>query len=379
MKPVKYEIITASERLAEICNKLRHEQKLALDLEADSMHHYKEKVCLVQLSSAKETWIIDPLHLTDITPLKNLLCDPGKTVVLHGGDYDIRSLYRDFTITIPQMFDTMIGAQFLGEPEFGLAALLLARYGVALDKRFQKADWSRRPLPDEMMNYAAADTAYLIGLAEAIIKELEKKGRLWWVEEECSIVAGNRMAEKGDGPLWLKCKGAGKLQRRNLAILEELLQFREAQARELDRPTFKIIQTDTLVAIAEKTPQSVHDLNDIVGVTERLAKRYGHQIVTAIKKGMAIPENRLPRFPKAKGEPNPGIKARVTELKKWREEYSKKLELAPGLLAPNWLLERIAEVLPKNSEELSKVTGIRKWQIAVWGKDILPIMAKETA
>lgn len=378
MKPVKYEIITESGRLAEICNKLQGEKKLALDLEADSMHHYKEKVCLVQLSSKEETWIIDPLQLIDLSPLRNLLSDPSKTVVLHGGDYDIRSLYRDFTITIPHMFDTMIGAQFLGASEFGLAALLAARYGVALDKKFQKADWSKRPLPVEMANYAAADTAYLIGLADSIRKELDNKGRLWWVEEECAIVAGNRMVEKGDGPLWLKCKGAGKLQRRNLAILEELLQFREAQARELDRPTFKIIQTELLVAIADKAPQSVHMLNDIEGITERVSKRYGHQIIGAIKKGLAMPDSNLPRFPKAKGEPNPGIKARVTDLKKWREEFSKKMELATGLLAPNWLLERIAEVQPKNIEELSTVTGIRKWQIAVWGKEILPVMAKET-
>lgn len=370
-----YTLIETNQALAGLCRSLQGEGELALDLEADSLHHYKEKVCLLQLSTRCDTWLIDPLLVDELDPLGELLAEPGRLTVFHGGDYDIRSLHRDFGIVVGQMYDTMIAAQFVGTAEFGLAALLRAQFGIELDKRFQKADWSRRPLTSEMANYAAHDTAHLLQLADSLRKQVDSLGRSAWVAEECELVAANRMADKGDGPLFLHCKGAGKLQRRNLAILEELLQLRDSQARELDRPPFKVISADSLLIVAEQQLLTVQEMSEVPGLTPKLLKRYGSQLEAAVQRGLDVPSERLPRFPRSKSEPNPGIKARIAQLKQWRGQLSAELGLATGLVAPNWLLERIAEQRPDTVEQLATVPGIRQWQLALWGAALLKLPA----
>mgnify|MGYP000857356205 CR=1 FL=1 len=364
-------------KLEEFCASLAGEQELALDLEADSLHHYREKVCLLQLSNRRETWLLDPLLVRDLSPLAPLLADPQRLVVLHGGDYDIRSLHRDFGISIGRMFDTMIAAQFCGITEFGLAALLRTSFGIELDKRFQKADWSRRPLTPEMADYAAHDTAHLLDLADQLRGRLQRLGRLDWVAEECSLVVKNRMTEKGDGPLFINCKGAGKLKPRNLAILEGLLQLRDRLARELDRPAFKIMPSEALLKLAEVMPKEVREIGQIPGLTPRLLGRFGEQLLESIRQAQQLPERSLPRYPRSTGEPNPGIKARIARLKTWRGELANRLELATGLLAPNWLLERIAEQRPTSREQLAAISGVRNWQLQLWGDDLLRLMMQE--
>ena len=378
MPLLHYTVIEHNHQLAQLCAELAKETELALDLEADSMHHYREKVCLLQLSNRTDTWLIDPLRLSDLSPLGVLLAQPGLRTVLHGGDYDIRSLHRDFGIVVQQMFDTMVAAQFTGATEFGLAALLREHFGIELDKRFQKADWSTRPLSTEMADYAAHDTAHLLELADQLHERLEQLGRTAWVAEECALLVGNRVTEKGNGPLFLNCKGAGKLKPRNLAVLEALLQFRDQQAREVDRPAFKVIPAEALLKIAELLPASVRDMNGIAGLTPRLLGRYGEQLLAAVRQGRGMAEADLPRFPRGRGEPNPGIKARIARLKTWREGISSRMELASGLLAPNWLLERIAEQQPVTLEQLQAIPGIRRWQVGLWGTEMVETLAKET-
>ncbi len=373
-----YHLIEQPGQLTELCRHLAKVPELALDLEADSLHHYREKVCLLQISDRHSTWLIDPLQVSDLSPLAPLLADPKRLVVLHGGDYDIRSLHRDFGITVARMFDTMIAAQFCGVKEFGLAALLREAMQIELDKRFQKADWSKRPLSPEMANYAAHDTAHLLELADRFQTRLQELGRLDWVAEECSLLVNNRVNDKGDGPLFLNCKGAGKLRPRNLAMLETLLQLRDQLARELDRPPFKVMPSEALLKVAELAPKAIRDMQQIPGLTPRLLGRFGDQLLAAVRAGLEMPEERLPRYPRGKGEPNPGIKARIGRLKEWREGISTRLELATGLLAPNWLLERIAEQQPHTLEQLAATAGIRNWQLQLWGVELLQIMIKET-
>jgi len=372
-----YTLIEQPLELARLCAGLVEEPELALDLEADSLHHYREKVCLLQLSTRKSTWLIDPLQVSDVSPLAPLLADPARLVVLHGGDYDIRSLHRDFGITVTRMFDTMIAAQFCGKTEFGLAALLREQFGIELDKRFQKADWSRRPLTAEMANYAAHDTAHLLQLADGLRDRIQQLGRLDWVNEECGLVVNNRVSDKGESPLFLNCKGAGKLRPRNLAVLEALLQLRDGLARELDRPPFKVLPAEALLKLADLLPKATRDLQQIPGLTPRLVDRYGERLLESVSQALTIPEEHLPRYPRGKGEPNPGIKTRLGMLKAWREQLSSRLELATGLLAPNWLLERIAEQQPETLPQLAEIPGIRCWQLELWGVEMIEILTKE--
>lgn len=369
------EIITDAKRLAEVAAIMGQQTELAVDLEMDSLHHYREKVCLIQVSTRKESWLIDPLALKDLAPLAAPFGNHGILTVMHGADYDIRSLHRDFGIEVSSLFDTMIASRFLGITEFGLAALLKARFGVELNKKYQKADWSKRPLSPEMCAYAMADTAYLLPLYDQIRRELAEKGRLTWLEEECDLVCQARVTEK-EGPLFISCKGAGKLKGRSLAVLEELLQLRDRLARELDRPPFKVISADTLLEVAEKRPRTLGELAAIKGMTPGQIHRHGDSILAAIAAGLALPEDELPRFPRQRREePANGAKERLKRLKQWREQQSAVLKLEPGVVAPNWLLEGIAEINSTSISALNGISGMREWQKRLYGKDLLEEMA----
>jgi ribonuclease D len=304
------------------------------------------------------------------------LANPEIVVVMHGSDYDIRSLHRDFGIEVSNLFDTMIAARFLGVAEFGLAALLKARFGIELDKKYQKADWSKRPLSREMCAYASADTSDLLPLYDQFRAELKQKGRLEYLEEEGRLVCQARVTDK-DGPLFLYCKGAGKLRGHNLAILEELLQMRDRQSELLDRPPFKVLSADTLIEVAENIPRSLHDLSLVKGMTSGQIQRHGSAILTAVERGIATPENRLPRFPRSgKKEVQERVKERLKILKFWRERYSLELGLDPGVLAPNWLLEAIADTQSAVREELDAVPGMREWQKHLYGEELARVLAK---
>lgn len=369
------EIITTMARLTEVATILGEQKEIAVDLEMDSLHHYREKVCLAQVSTREQSWLIDPLALPSLSPLAAPLADPEIVVVMHGSDYDIRSLHRDFGIEVTNLFDTMIAARFLGIAEFGLAALLRARFGIELDKKYQKADWSKRPLSREMCAYAVADTSDLLPLYDQFRAELENKSRLQWLEEEGQLVCQARVTEK-DGSLFMYCKGANKLRGHSLAILEELLQMRDRQSELLDRPPFKVLSADTLIEVAECRPVSLHELSLVKGMTSGQLQRHGSGILSAVEQGLATPESRLPRFPRnGKKEVLERVKERLKNLKAWRERYSAELGLDPGLLAPNWLLEAIADTESATQEELDVVPGMREWQKSLFGKDLARILA----
>lgn len=369
------EIITKADRLSEVAAILCRQSELAVDLEMDSLHHYQEKVCLIQVSTRTESWLIDPLALKDLSPLAAPLGDPSIKIVMHGADYDIRSLHRDFGIEIQNLFDTMLAARFLGIPEFGLAALLKARFGIELNKKYQKADWSKRPLSPEMSAYAAADTSDLLPLYDQLSAELIEKGRLSWLEEECRLLCQARVTEK-EGPLFLSCKGAGKLKGRNLAILEELLQLRDRQACELDRPPFKVLSAETLLEAAEKRPRTLSDLVGIKGMTPGQIQRFGDKILAAVSAALGLPEEKLPRFPRLRrDEPADGTKERIKHLKSWREQHSSVQGLEPGVVAPNWLLEAVADANPVSAGELDSIAGMREWQKQLYGQELLRELA----
>lgn len=369
------EIITSAPRLAEVAALLSRQTEIAVDMEMDSLHHYREKVCLVQVSTRQQSWLIDPLALSNLEPLAAPLANPEIVVVMHGSDYDIRSLHRDYGIEVTNLFDTMIAARFLGLTEFGLAALLKARFGIELDKKYQKADWSKRPLSREMCAYAAADTSDLLPLYDQFRAELEQRGRLEWLLEEGRAVCQARVTEK-DGPLFLYCKGAGKLRGHTLAVLEELLQMRDHQAELLDRPPFKVLSADTLIDIAENRPQTLYELSLFKGMTPGQLQRHGDGILSAIERGMATDEGSLPRFPRTlKKEVLERAKERLKNLKAWRECCSRELGLDPGVLAPNWLLEAVADTESAAKEELETIPGMRDWQKQLYSGEMARILA----
>jgi ribonuclease D len=284
-------------------------------------------------------------------------------------------MHRDFDIEVSNLFDTMIAARFLGIADFGLAALLKARFGIELDKKYQKADWSKRPLSREMCAYATADTSDLLSLYDQFRSELVLKERLAWVEEEGRLLCQARVSEK-EGPLFLYCKGASKLRGHTLAILDELLQMRDQQSEFLDRPPFKVLSADTLIEVAESRPESMYDLSLVKGMTSGQLQRHGAGILHAVERGLATPEDRLPCFPRnGKKEVQERAKERLKNLKSWRERYCLKVGIDPGVLAPNWLLEALADTENGSAEELSIIPGMREWQKRLFGEEMARILA----
>lgn len=372
------DVIADQETFNRLVARLAVEPILAVDLEADSLHHYTEKVCLIQVSTPSETVLIDPLSPIDLAQLAPVLANPAIRKIFHGADYDMRSLFRDFGIQVCNLFDTMIAGQFLGEQEVGLAALLKKRFGVELDKRFQKADWSKRPLSPEMIEYARKDTSLLIELYRQLVDELQAKGRLAWVEEESELVAGVRAASREGEALHLRFKGAPKMKPRALAVLEELLRFRDERAKLGDVPPFKILGTELVRELAEKQPRTPADLTAIQSLSAKLVERYGRGILKAVAAGLAVPADRLPHFaPVQRVVKSRRQEVRLKNLKEWREAKAIELGISVGIVANNTLLEALADFPEENTKETELFAALKKWQRAAFGAELQELLSQE--
>ena len=371
-----YRLIETPQDLENLGVRLNQETSVALDLEGDSLYHYREKICLIQIAARTECFLIDPLQIKDLSPLAPFLNNPDIIKILHGADYDIRSLYRDYQFQIQNLFDTESAARFLGLKETGLGALLGARFQIQLDKRFQKSDWSKRPLTDPMLSYAAADVAYLIPLAQSLMTDLEVLGRLPSVLEEGDRLCRVRFNPSYQGPLFLQFKGGRHLDSRSLGLLENLLQFRKAQAEKRDRPLFKILGAEVLKTLALEKPLTLEQLKGIKGLSAKLIDRLGEGLIECLKQGLAIPETDLPRFPPSiRPQINPAVAARVKALKGWREKKARELNLDPGVLISNALIDQIGEKNPTGPEDLELIPELRQWQHQAFGPEILQVLS----
>lgn len=261
---------------------LRPEPAIALDTESNSFHAYREKVCLIQLSVPGRDWIVDPLAV-DVGSLGGVLCD-GRLTVLHGADYDVRCLKRDYGWALPNLFDTMVAARRLGVVGLGLSALVEGRFGVRLSKAHQRSDWGRRPLSADQLAYAALDTHYLLALREALAAELEAKGMTDVARQEFQRIAASRPHERVFDPEgWRRLKGARQLDPPGQRILRALWISREARAEALGRPPFKVLGEPTMVEIARRRPEGVEALSRIPGVTPSVIRNVGEAVLEALK------------------------------------------------------------------------------------------------
>jgi ribonuclease D len=372
-----YRYIASARQLSAFAKQVAGEPLLAVDTEAASFHRFVDRIYLIQLSTRTETAIIDPLTVGEVVELGALLADPAVEVIFHDADYDLRILDRDYGIRARRLFDTRIAAQLLGEPAIGLAALLEKYLQVRLDKKFQRADWSRRPLTPAMLDYAATDTRYLPALRDELRRQLEAKGRLAWAEEEFTRLEDLRWTPvPGNGDSFLRIKGARVLTRRGLAVLRELAHFRDAVAAELDRASFRVLSNEALLALAGNPPRAREALAGIPGVGERLAQQRGDALLAAIERGLAVPDKELPRFPRGERRtPDPAFESRVERLKAARNAAAARLGLDPGVLCPKGTFEAVARGKVKSTADLAAVPDMRQWQIAVLGDDFVKALA----
>jgi ribonuclease D len=367
-----YEWIETLPRLEGVARILGQAKIIGVDLEADSMYHYFEKVCLLQIATESASFVLDPLALRDLSALYPVFSNPRIRKVFHGADYDIRSLYRDFRLEVENLFDTQLACKFLGLRESGLEALLRSRFHVGLNKKFQRADWSQRPLSPEMAEYAAVDVRYLIPLACMLEKELEEKSRLSWVEEECLFLSKVRFTPPSHDPLYLKVKGAFLLDPRSLAVLEALLELREAQAQKSDLPPFKVFRNEPLLELAMKKPLRLEELETGKVLSRRQIDRYGTRLLQEIHRAMAIPDEDLPVYLReAKPDLSPLLRKRVKALNTWRDMRARSLGMEPGILLNNALTNALALKNPRSIREMEEVPGLKKWLRDHFGREIL--------
>ncbi len=365
-------LIRTGAELAALAARLRAEPLLAVDTEAASFHRYLDRVYLLQISSREETAVVDPLATGGLGPIGELLAAPAIEIVFHDADYDLRLLQREYGYTASHLFDTRIAAQLLNEPGVGLAALLEKYVGVRLDKRFQRADWSSRPLSPEMLEYAASDTRYLPRLRDIIRQRLEERGRLGWAQEEFALLEDIRPATDQAEPGWLRLKGAKALRGRELAILRELWEWREGAARRADRATFRILNNEPILAMAKNPPTDMAALKAIPGVSSDQAERRGRDLLAAVRRGLDLPESDLPRLTRPpRRVPDLAYEERLERLKVARNRLAQEYDLAPGVVCPNGTLEAIARLDPKTSAELGGVTELRRWQLREFGEELL--------
>jgi ribonuclease D len=351
-------------------------RELAIDTEGASFHRFVDRIYLIQLSTRDRHAIIDPLPLGKVPELGSLLEDPKVEVVFHDADYDLRLLHQDYGWQVRNIFDTRVSAQLLGITAFGLGALLERSFGLKLDKKFQRADWSLRPLTPGMLDYAAEDTLHLLGLRDEMKNELEKKGRWAWAAEEFQRLEGTRWEPEEPGSAFLRVKGARDLTRRELAILRELVMWRDSVALQLDRATFRVVANDVLLEIARTAPATADALGTIKGMPRGMIERGAADVLSAVKAGLAVPDAQLPKFPRAaRWDKDPDFDAKVGKLKAVRDEAAKRLELDPGVLCSRERMEAIARALPRSTAELESIPGLRKWQIAEMGAQFVAALA----
>jgi len=294
-----YEWVDTPEQLGRLVDHLSREKLVGIDTESDSFHHYRERVCLIQISTPDLDAIIDPLVLSDLSTMRPLFEDPDREWVMNGADYDIVCLKRDFGIHFGRIFDTVIAAQFLGYPATGLAAMLDRHFGVKVSKTFQRDEWFRRPLTKGQISYALNDTRYLLALRGILKKELEEAGRLSWAEEEFDSLCRKEWTREPFSPedFW-KIRRVRDLKPRQQLVLRELAVLRDRRAREANRPPFKVISDSVLLAIAKSRPASTSALKRVPGMSPLMIRRFGDEVLEAVRRGLEAKESSLVQPPR---------------------------------------------------------------------------------
>lgn len=362
--------VDTSSALKRLADSLSRHPCIAVDTEANSLHAYRERVCLIQFSTPEGDYLVDPLALVDITYLAPIFADPNIEKIFHAAEYDVLGLHRDFDFVFANIFDTMLAARTMGYASIGLGSLLAEKFGLDLDKHNQKADWGQRPLTDELVDYARLDTHYLVPLRELLEAELREKGRWELAHEDftrcCFIVNNNRDPQER----WERVSGQKELDGRQQTVLNELCIAREKIARRLDRPVFKVIGDHILLEICKTLPQSFEDLKSI-GMSEKQIQRYGKTFLEAVRRGASAPlvsaavPARLPNV----------VINRLHRLKNWRKKKAQELEVESDIILPRSYLHAIAEKNPRSRKALAQVLDEVPWRMEHFGAEILKVLA----
>jgi ribonuclease D len=352
---------------------LRGESIIAVDTESNSLYAYRERVCLIQFSTTQDDFLVDPLALDDLSALAPIFAASSIEKVFHAAEYDLLCLNRDFGFECVNIFDTMLAARILGRDEIGLGSMLGAEFGVTLDKRQQRANWGERPLSPRLLEYARMDTHYLIPLRHLIKAELVQRNLLPLAEEDFNHTSqwpsGNNGRNNSDhraADFW-RVSGAHDLPPQNAAVLQELCRYRDQAAQSMDRPLFKVINDQTLLAIAAELPQSPDDLRRLPGMSPVQIRRHGHHLLRAVTRGLSA----APIYPPRPPRPDERYLARLESLRNWRKVTAQKMGVTSDVVLPRDLMFTLAESGPRNAAELAHTLRDFPWRLEHFGAEIL--------
>ncbi len=352
---------------------LAREPILAVDTESNSLYAYRERVCLIQFSTPKVDYLVDPLAIADLSSLGPIFADAHIEKVFHAAEYDVICLERDFGFKFDNLFDTMLASRILGKREVGLGAVLREGFGVYLNKRYQRANWGQRPLPAHLLDYARLDTHFLIPLRLRLRAEL-KSNHLWPLAEEdfrrlCVVnerLNGNCEGREG---CW-RVSGAQELEPQQAAVLRELCQYRDQVAKAIDRPLFKVMGDKTLLAIATACPRDEDALGRLPGMSPSQMRRHGRAVLQAVQRGLRAEPIYPPKYP----QPDERFLWRLEVLRNWRKSTARGMGVDSDIVLPRDLMHAVARKNPRRAGDLQKVLNEVPWRYEQFGARILDVL-----
>lgn len=354
---------------------LAAQSRIAVDTESNSLHAYREQVCLMQFSTPKIDYVVDPLALEDLSSLGPLFNNPKTEKIFHAAEYDLICLRRDFEFEFSNLFDTMHAARVLGYQYVGLDNLLAEKFQVKMDKRHQKADWGERPLTRAQIDYARLDTHYLFDLRDLLEAELKEKERLELAQEDfvraCEVEAAK---EKLNGSSWKRFSTRKDISVRELTILSELCVARDQIAEEMNRPPFKVISDTMLLEIARNQPEKDVDLAGI-GLSAKQINLWGKDLLVAAQRGAEAPPVRREQTKR----PSDATLKRLDKLKTWRKRLAQEMGVESDIVLPRAYLNALAEKPPKSLGELESIMADSPWRFSRYGPKIYRLLGDRDA
>ena len=367
-------VVESEESFNRMLTDLTKQPAIAVDTESNSLHAYQERVCLIQISTREQDYLVDTLAIRSLEPLGEIFSNSAIQKVFHAGDYDLTCLKRDYAFTFANYFDTSIAAAAVGEENLGLSTLLAKYFGFSVDKKYQRADWGKRPLDAEMLRYAQSDSHFLLPLRDRLLPCLKSTGRLSLVLEDCAALAQQTPPMKNHSEDVWRVKGINGMKPRALSLLQQLNHLREELAREQDVPLFKVMSDAALVEIATTQPKHIQELDLLPSLSKSQVRRYGKQIMQTVADWRKSSE-KLTR-PRAQYI-DESIQRRRELLGDWRKQVAQKERLSSSVILPKDLLESIAAQPIKNKAELEQAMQASPSRFAVYGEELLEILRKE--
>jgi ribonuclease D len=370
-------LVADQDGLGRLVGALAHYPVVAIDTESNSLHAYRECVCLIQFSTPAADYIVDPIGMPDLSPLAPFFANPDHQKVFHAAEYDLICLRRDYHFEFTNIFDTMSAARTLGWPQVGLASILDNHFGVKMNKKYQRADWKRRPLPPEQLDYARLDTHYLVALRDQQLQALTESGHWPEAHEEFERLARPRGGSDNavpDPTAFWRVNGARDLTPAQAAVLQALFAYREAQAERLDRPPFKVMGEATLMELARRAPCKAEELQGLSGMTSEQIHRHAPGLLHAVQEGLHAPAQRAPQADRESDD----VRDRYDRLHTWRKDRARARGVESDVILPRTALWDLARRPPRTHAELAHIADFGPWRRETYGDEILALLSRAT-